>query len=97
VLLALGIAVIITTVFYFQTKVRGATNLLWCVRMCVDLTSCTSLFCVLGVVVMVAGIITVIVLSFTYVSLHFRHHVFDIIPMTIPAIIMGRPPLTSLH
>uniref|UniRef100_A0A673XU38 Transmembrane BAX inhibitor motif containing 1a n=1 Tax=Salmo trutta TaxID=8032 RepID=A0A673XU38_SALTR len=56
VFLALGITVIvciITTVFCFQTKV--------------DLTSCTGLFCVLGIVVMVAGIITAIVLSFKYI------------------------------
>ncbi|CDQ80094.1 unnamed protein product [Oncorhynchus mykiss] len=56
VFLALGITVIvciITTVFCFQTKV--------------DLTSCPGLFCVLGIVVMVAGIITAIVLSFKYI------------------------------
>ncbi|KAL0966351.1 hypothetical protein UPYG_G00294210 [Umbra pygmaea] len=56
VFLALGITVIvcvITTVFCFQTKV--------------DLTSCTGLFCVLGVVVLVGGIITAIVLSFKYI------------------------------
>lgn len=34
----------------------------------VDFTSCTGLFCVLGIVVMVTGIITAIVLSFKYVS-----------------------------
>lgn len=34
----------------------------------VDFTSCPGLFCVLGIVVMVTGIITAIVLSFKYVS-----------------------------
>lgn len=34
----------------------------------VDFTSCTGLFCVLGIVVTVTGIVTVIVLSFKYVS-----------------------------
>ncbi|KAJ8350252.1 hypothetical protein SKAU_G00253820 [Synaphobranchus kaupii] len=56
VFLALGITVIvciIVTVFCFQTKV--------------DFTACTGLFCVLGMVLMVTGIITIIVLSFHYV------------------------------
>lgn len=56
VFLALGITAIvciIVTVFCFQTKV--------------DFTSCGGLFCVLGVVVMVTGIITAIVLSFKYI------------------------------
>lgn len=42
-----------------------------CVCVCphqVDFTSCPGLFCVLGIVVMVTGIITAIVLSFKYVS-----------------------------
>lgn len=34
----------------------------------VDFTSCPGLFCVLGIVVMVTGIVTAIVLSFKYVS-----------------------------
>lgn len=34
----------------------------------VDFTSCTGLFCVLGIVMMVTGIVTAIVLSFQYVS-----------------------------
>lgn len=34
----------------------------------VDFTSCTGLFCVLGIVLMVTGIVTAIVLSFKYVS-----------------------------
>lgn len=33
-----------------------------------DFTSCTGLFCVLGIVMMVTGIVTAIVLSFKYVS-----------------------------
>ncbi|XP_033017020.1 protein lifeguard 3-like [Lacerta agilis] len=48
-----AIVAIIVTVFCFQTKV--------------DFTSCTGLFCVLGIVVMVTGIITAIVLAFKYV------------------------------
>lgn len=57
---AVIIAMIITavvsisvTIFCFQTKV--------------DFTSCTGLFCVLGIVMTVTGIITVIVLAFKYV------------------------------
>lgn len=34
----------------------------------VDFTSCTGLFCVLGIVLMVTGIVTSIVLAFKYVS-----------------------------
>lgn len=34
----------------------------------VDFTSCTGLFCVLGIVMMVTGIVTAIVLAFKYVS-----------------------------
>lgn len=37
----------------------------------VDFTKCRGFFCVLGIVVFVTGIITVIVLSFKYVSLNF--------------------------
>ncbi|XP_066489127.1 protein lifeguard 3-like isoform X2 [Tiliqua scincoides] len=48
-----AIVAIIVTVFCFQTKV--------------DFTSCAGLFCVLGIVVMVTGIITAIVLAFKYV------------------------------
>ncbi|XP_077176773.1 protein lifeguard 3-like [Paroedura picta] len=57
VLLAMVITAIVTiavTIFCFQTKV--------------DFTSCTGLFCVLGIVVMVTGIVTAIVLSFQYIS-----------------------------
>ncbi|NP_001124723.1 protein lifeguard 3 [Pongo abelii] len=57
---AVIIAMIITavvsisvTIFCFQTKV--------------DFTSCTGLFCVLGIVLMVTGIVTSIVLYFQYV------------------------------
>ncbi|KAM8788440.1 protein lifeguard 3 [Rhynchonycteris naso] len=57
---AVIIAMIITavvsisvTIFCFQTKV--------------DFTSCTGLFCVLGIVMMVTGIVTAIVLSFNYI------------------------------
>ncbi|MEJ1272024.1 transmembrane BAX inhibitor motif containing 1 [Cricetulus griseus] len=56
---AVIIAMIITavvsicvTIFSFQTKV--------------DFTSCTGLFCVMGIVLMVTGIVTGIVLSFKY-------------------------------
>lgn len=48
-----AIVAIIVTIFCFQTKV--------------DFTSCTGLFCVLGIVVTVTGIITAIVLSFKYI------------------------------
>ncbi|KAK5859673.1 hypothetical protein PBY51_021209 [Eleginops maclovinus] len=56
VFLALGITAIVciaVTVFCFQTKV--------------DFTKCQGLFCVLGIVVFVTGIITAIVLSFKYI------------------------------
>ncbi|KAF6362306.1 transmembrane BAX inhibitor motif containing 1 [Rhinolophus ferrumequinum] len=57
---AVIIAMIITavvsisvTIFCFQTKV--------------DFTSCTGLFCVLGIVMMVTGIVSAIVLAFKYI------------------------------
>lgn len=56
VFLALGITAVVciaVTVFCFQTKV--------------DFTKCQGLFCVLGIVVFVTGIITTIVLSFKYI------------------------------
>ncbi|XP_035751708.1 protein lifeguard 3-like [Egretta garzetta] len=53
-MLITAIVAIIVTIFCFQTKV--------------DFTSCPGLFCVLGIVVMVTGIVTAIVLSFKYVS-----------------------------
>lgn len=55
VFLAIGITAVVcisVTVFCFQTKV--------------DFTKCQGLFCVLGIVMFVTGIITVIVLSFKY-------------------------------
>ncbi|KAJ0011854.1 hypothetical protein NQD34_012829, partial [Periophthalmus magnuspinnatus] len=56
VFLAIGITAVVciaVTVFCFQTKV--------------DFTKCRGLFCVLGIVMFVTGIITVIVLSFKYI------------------------------
>lgn len=56
VFLALGITALVcisVTVFCFQTKV--------------DFTKCRGLFCVLGIVMFVTGIITIIVLSFKYI------------------------------
>lgn len=56
VFLALGITAVVciaVTVFCFQTKV--------------DFTKCQGLFCVLGIVTFVTGIITAIVLSFKYI------------------------------
>ncbi|XP_064419955.1 transmembrane BAX inhibitor motif containing 1a [Latimeria chalumnae] len=56
VFLCLGITVLVciaVTVFCFQTKV--------------DFTSCGGLFCVLGIVLFITGIITTIVLSFKYI------------------------------
>lgn len=44
----------------------GATSFLPSCQ--VDFTSCTGLFCVLGIVMMVTGIVSAIVLSFKYVS-----------------------------
>lgn len=56
VIIAMIITAIVSisvTIFCFQTKV--------------DFTSCTGLFCVLGIVMMVTGIVTAIVLAFKYV------------------------------
>ncbi|XP_035860937.1 transmembrane BAX inhibitor motif containing 1a isoform X2 [Sander lucioperca] len=56
VFLALGITAVVciaVTVFCFQTKV--------------DFTKCQGLFCVLGIVMLVTGIIATIVLSFKYI------------------------------
>ncbi|XP_074823123.1 protein lifeguard 3 isoform X2 [Natator depressus] len=65
-----AIVAIIVTVFCFQTKV--------------DFTSCTGLFCVLGIVVMVTGIITAIVLSFKYVAwLHMLYAAIGAIVFTL--------------
>ncbi|KAM3853977.1 protein lifeguard 3-like [Vipera latastei] len=69
-LLITAIVSIIVTIFCFQTKV--------------DFTSCTGLFCVLGVVVMVTGIITAIVLSFKYVPwLHMLYASIGAIAFTL--------------
>uniref|UniRef100_A0A8C9SPZ4 Transmembrane BAX inhibitor motif containing 1 n=1 Tax=Scleropages formosus TaxID=113540 RepID=A0A8C9SPZ4_SCLFO len=73
VLLAFGITVIVcicVTVFCFQTKV--------------DFTSCGGFFCVLGIVVMVTGIITAIVLSFKYIFwLHMLYAAIGAIAFTL--------------
>ncbi|KAB5584632.1 hypothetical protein PHYPO_G00109740 [Pangasianodon hypophthalmus] len=73
VFLALGITVIVciaVTVFCFQTKV--------------DFTKCGGLFCVLGIVVFVTGIITVIVLSFKYIPwLHMLYAAIGAIVFTL--------------
>ncbi|XP_063069600.1 protein lifeguard 3 [Engraulis encrasicolus] len=73
VFLALGITAIvciIVTIFSFQTKV--------------DFTACSGLFCVLGIVVMVTGIITAIVLSFQYIPwLHMLYAAIGAIVFTL--------------
>uniref|UniRef100_A0A3B1KIB0 Protein lifeguard 3-like n=1 Tax=Astyanax mexicanus TaxID=7994 RepID=A0A3B1KIB0_ASTMX len=73
VFLALGITAVVciaVTIFSFQTKV--------------DFTSCTGLLCVLGVVVLVTGIITTIVLSFQYVPwLHMLYAAIGAIAYTL--------------
>ncbi|KAI5613733.1 protein lifeguard 3, partial [Silurus asotus] len=73
VFLALGITVIVciaVTVFCFQTKV--------------DFTKCTGLFCVLGIVMFVTGIITAIVLSFKYIPwLHMLYAAMGAIVFTL--------------
>lgn len=81
--LALGITAVVcicVTVFCFQTKVgcvRRGCRAIALSRLLktkffslkVDFTKCKGLFCVLGIVVFVTGIISAIVLSFKYVSL----------------------------
>ncbi|KAI4885376.1 hypothetical protein NFI96_003710 [Prochilodus magdalenae] len=73
VFLALGITVIVciaVTVFCFQTKV--------------DFTKCGGLFCVLGIVMFVIGIITAIVLSFKYIPwLHMLYAAIGAIVFTL--------------
>ncbi|KAF5890560.1 protein lifeguard 3-like, partial [Clarias magur] len=73
VFLALGITVLVciaVTVFCFQTKV--------------DFTKCGGLFCVLGIVVFVTGIITAIVLSFKYIPwLHMLYAAIGAIVFTL--------------
>ncbi|XP_063144939.1 protein lifeguard 3-like [Candoia aspera] len=73
VLIAMIITAIVSitvTIFCFQTKV--------------DFTSCTGLFCVLGIVVMVTGIITAIVLAFKYIYwLHMLYAAIGAIAFTL--------------
>ncbi|MCI4378806.1 hypothetical protein PGIGA_G00220430 [Pangasianodon gigas] len=73
VFLAVGITAlvcVVVTVFSFQTKV--------------DFTSCTGLFCVLGIVVFITGIITAIVLSFQYIQwLHMLYAALGAIVYTL--------------
>lgn len=73
VFLALGITAVVciaVTVFCFQTKV--------------DFTKCQGLFCVLGIVVFVTGIITTIVLSFKYIPwLHMLYAAIGAIAFTL--------------
>uniref|UniRef100_A0A669PVA5 Transmembrane BAX inhibitor motif containing 1 n=1 Tax=Phasianus colchicus TaxID=9054 RepID=A0A669PVA5_PHACC len=69
-MLITAIVAIIVTIFCFQTKV--------------DFTSCPGLFCVLGIVVMVTGLVTVIVLSFKYVPwLHMLYAAIGAIAFTL--------------
>ncbi|XP_061465256.1 protein lifeguard 3-like [Rhineura floridana] len=69
-MLITAIVAIIVTIFCFQTKV--------------DFTSCAGLFCVLGIVVMVTGIITAIVLAFKYIYwLHMLYAAIGAIAFTL--------------
>ncbi|XP_043849313.1 protein lifeguard 3-like [Dromiciops gliroides] len=73
VILAMIITAIVTiavTIFCFQTKV--------------DFTSCAGLFCVLGIVLTVTGIITAIVMAFKYVYwLHMLYAALGAIAFTL--------------
>ncbi|XP_029309041.1 transmembrane BAX inhibitor motif containing 1a [Cottoperca gobio] len=73
VFLALGITAVVciaVTVFCFQTKV--------------DFTKCQGLFCVMGIVVFVTGIISTIVLSFKYMLwLHMLYAAIGAIAFTL--------------
>lgn len=73
VFLALGITAVVciaVTIFCFQTKV--------------DFTKCQGLFCVLGIVMFVTGIITAIVLSFKYIYwLHMLYAALGAIAFTL--------------
>lgn len=73
VFLAVAITAVVciaVTIFCFQTKV--------------DFTKCQGLFCVLGIVVLVTGIITTIVLSFKYIPwLHMVYAAFGAIAFTL--------------
>uniref|UniRef100_A0A667Y9K3 Transmembrane BAX inhibitor motif containing 1a n=1 Tax=Myripristis murdjan TaxID=586833 RepID=A0A667Y9K3_9TELE len=65
-----AIVCIVVTVFCFQTKV--------------DFTKCQGLFCVLGIVMLVTGIITAIVLSFKYIPwLHMLYAAMGAIVYTL--------------
>ncbi|KAM6918641.1 protein lifeguard 3-like [Xenentodon cancila] len=65
-----AVVCVVVTVFCFQTKV--------------DLTKCQGLFCVLGIVVFVTGIITAIVLSFKYILwLHMLYAAIGAIVFTL--------------
>ncbi|XP_062862503.1 protein lifeguard 3 [Trichomycterus rosablanca] len=69
-LLITAIVCVVVTIFCFQTKV--------------DFTSCTGLFCVLAIVVLITGIITAIVLSFQYVPwLHMLYAAIGAIAYTL--------------
>ncbi|KAL2081492.1 hypothetical protein ACEWY4_023345 [Coilia grayii] len=73
VFLALGITAIVcvaVTIFSFQTKV--------------DFTACGGLFCVLGIVMMVTGIIAAIVLAFQYIPwLHMLYAAIGAVVFTL--------------
>ncbi|KAF7660925.1 hypothetical protein LDENG_00272750 [Lucifuga dentata] len=73
VFLAMGITAIVcitVTIFCFQTKV--------------DFTKCQGLFCVMGIVIFVTGIITTIVLSFKYIYwLHMLYAALGAIAFTL--------------
>ncbi|XP_034039148.1 transmembrane BAX inhibitor motif containing 1a isoform X2 [Thalassophryne amazonica] len=73
VFLAVGITAIVcvaVTVFCFQTKV--------------DFTKCQGMFCVLGIVIFVTGIITAIVLSFKYILwLHMLYAALGAVAFTL--------------
>ncbi|KAF4796931.1 Protein lifeguard 3 [Turdus rufiventris] len=83
-MLITAIVAIVVTIFCFQTKARrGMHPVLRSVGQ-VDFTSCPGLFCVLGIVVMVTGIITAIVLSFKYVPwLHMLYAAIGAIAFTL--------------
>uniref|UniRef100_A0A3Q3N170 Transmembrane BAX inhibitor motif containing 1a n=1 Tax=Mastacembelus armatus TaxID=205130 RepID=A0A3Q3N170_9TELE len=69
-LLITAVVCIAVTVFCFQTKV--------------DFTKCQGLFCVLGIVIFVTGIITTIVLSFKYILwLHMLYAALGAIAFTM--------------
>ncbi|KAK4817602.1 hypothetical protein QYF61_020268 [Mycteria americana] len=85
-----AIVAIIVTIFCFQTKARRGMcpALPWggsgTGNPVVDFTSCPGLFCVLGIVVMVTGIVTAIVLSFKYVPwLHMLYAAIGAIAFTL--------------